>query len=91
MLLFAILISTPLAARPKPAYGKYAKSSALHDAEEEAIANNLGAHSLTYDILTDIYEYSAGQAQRTGTSRKAVSGANPSSQAAQGTWYTAAI
>ncbi|EPS92431.1 hypothetical protein FOMPIDRAFT_1021042, partial [Fomitopsis schrenkii] len=38
-------ISKPVPARPKPAYGRHAKSSTLRDAEEEALANNLAGQA----------------------------------------------
>lgn len=56
---FLAIMSTQLVtARPKPAYGKYAKASgASLNATEEAIARNLGARSLmcTTYTLTLIY------------------------------------
>lgn len=47
-IVIVVILTRLLAARPKPAYGKYAKASASLNAPEEAIAQNLGARSLMH-------------------------------------------
>lgn len=62
--------SNAFVARPRPAYGKHAKSSAPLDAAEAAIATKLGILAMISNISTDTYRYLAGPPPSKGTTSK---------------------